>query len=225
MALTLYMHPASITSRPVRLFIAEKRIDVVERVIDIVTGEHYKDEYLAINPNRQVPTLEDGAFRLTECSTILKYLAARFDAPEYPRALEARAKVDEAMDWFNCQLYRDFAYEFIYPQVFPHLRRPTETDQHLTIMRGKEKASFWFEVLERHLLGPRDFVANNQLSIADYLGGCIVAAGDMIGCTLEAYPNVRRWMGRIKGLESWPRVSDVMCRFAEQLQGTKFVTL
>jgi len=40
-------------------------------------GEHYQPEYVAINPNRMVPVLEDGDFRLTESSAILKYLAEK----------------------------------------------------------------------------------------------------------------------------------------------------
>jgi glutathione S-transferase len=224
-SLTLYVYPASITSRPVRLFVAEKKIAVIERIVDIVTGAHYRDEYTSINASRLVPTLEDGAFRLTESSAILKYLAARFEAPEYPRALEARAKVDEAMDWFNTQLCKDFLHDFIYPQVFPHHRRPTAEHQAATIARAREKAMFWFDVLDRRILGARDFVANEQLSIADYLGGCFVAAGDMIGCHYDAYPNVRRWLDRIKSLPSWPAVSAEMCRFAAQMKGSEFVTL
>lgn len=225
MSLTLYVYPASITSRPVRLFVAEKRIAIIERIVDIVTGEHYRDEYTSINANRLVPTLEDGAFRLTESSAILKYLASRFDAPEYPRALEARAKVDEAMDWFNTQLYKDFVYDFIYPQVLPHHRRPTAEHQAATLSRAKEKAMFWFEVLDRRILGTREYVANDQLSIADYLGGCFVAAGDLVGCHFDAYPNVRRWLGTIQSLSSWSTASAELCRFAVQVRGTKFVTL
>lgn len=225
MPLTLYMHPASITSRPVSLFIAERRLPVDERVIDIITGEHYRDEFTSINPNRLVPVLEDGAFRLTECSAILKYLAARFEAPEYPRELEQRARIDEAMDWFNTQLARDFAYDFIYPQVFPHHRRPTDDHHNGTIAWGREKAMFWLEVLDRHMLGRNEYVANNRLSIADYLGGCIVGAGDLIGCKLLDFPNVRRWLARIKALGSWAAVSSVMCSYAEQLAGTRFVTI
>lgn len=225
MDLTLYMHPASITSRPVRLFIAEKRLAITERFVDIVTGEHYKEEFTALNPSRLVPVLVGDAFRLTESSAILKYLASRFDAPEYPVILEQRAKVDEAMDWFLAQLYRDFVYDFVYPQVFPHLRRPSDEHQRGTIAWGREKAMHWFEVLDRHILGRDEFVANNRISIADYYGACVVAAGDLIGCTLDAYPNVRRWQARIQALPSWPRVSDVLCQFVTQMTGTKFVTL
>lgn len=221
----LYIYPASITSRPVRLFVAEKGLPVTEHVVDIVTGEHYKDEYTSINPSRMVPVLEDGAFRLTESSAILKYLAARFETPEYPRVLELRAKVDEAMDWFNTQLYRDFVYDLIYPQILPHHRRPAADHQQGTIEWGRERAQFWFEILDQHLLGSNDFVANNQLSIADYFGATMVAAGEMIGCRFEAYPNVTRWLRNVKRLAHWDRTNEELCRFAAQLQGTRFITL
>ena len=36
----LYMHPVSMTSRPVRLFAAESKIAMDEQVIDLFTGEH-----------------------------------------------------------------------------------------------------------------------------------------------------------------------------------------
>ena len=80
MALTLYTNPVSTAARPVMLFIAEKKLPVEYRVLDMMKGEHKGADYLAINPNGQVPTLEDGDFRMTESSAILKYLAARFNA-------------------------------------------------------------------------------------------------------------------------------------------------
>ena len=71
----LYYHPISTTSRPLMLFAAEAGIPLEMQVVDLFTGEHVKPPYEAINPNRLVPVLEDGAFRLTESSAILKYLA------------------------------------------------------------------------------------------------------------------------------------------------------
>jgi len=35
------MHPVSMTSRPVRLFMAEKGLEADEEVIDLMTGAHY----------------------------------------------------------------------------------------------------------------------------------------------------------------------------------------
>ena len=64
MAPKLYMHPVSTASRPVSLFIAEKKLTSTEQVVDLMKGEHYEDEYSAINPSRMVPVLEDGDFRI-----------------------------------------------------------------------------------------------------------------------------------------------------------------
>ena len=68
----LYFHPASTTSRPIMLFAAENRIALEEQVVDLFTGEHYKAPFEAVNPNHLVPVLDDGDFRLTESSAILK---------------------------------------------------------------------------------------------------------------------------------------------------------
>ena len=38
----LYMHPVSMTSRPVRLFAAEAKIPMDEVTIDVMTGEHFQ---------------------------------------------------------------------------------------------------------------------------------------------------------------------------------------
>ena len=81
----LYMHPVSMTSRPVRLFIAENGIEVDEQVVDLMTGEHYQEPFASLNPNRLVPVLEDGDLRLTESSAILKYLADKSTCPATPR--------------------------------------------------------------------------------------------------------------------------------------------
>ena len=97
----LYFHPASTTSRPVLLFAAEAGIALDQQVVDLFTGEHYQPPYEAVNPNHLVPALEDGSFRLTESSAILKYLADKTHSPLYPKDLQQRARVNERMDWIN----------------------------------------------------------------------------------------------------------------------------
>src|SRR5581483_8215134 len=129
----LYMHPASTTSRPVIQFIADNNIPVEFQVVDLVTGEHLKEPYAAINPNKMVPVLDDGDFRLTESSAILKYLADKIDSPAYPKDLRQRARVNERMDWFNTGFYRDFSYGFVYPQIFPFMKRSDPVVQAATI--------------------------------------------------------------------------------------------
>jgi glutathione S-transferase len=224
-ALTLYMNPVSTACRPVSLLIAEKKLPVTEQLVDLMKGEHRGPSFAAINPCCLVPVLEDGAFRMAESSAILKYLASAFGTPEYPKDVKERAKVDEAMDWFNTQFYRDFGYGLVYPQLYPHHKRPTEDQQQGTIDWGRNKAKNWLEILDRSMLGQNDYVANNRISIADYFGVCLVTAGELIGCTFEAYPTVRRWIARMKNLASWPKVNEVMYGFAATLQKTKFQTV
>ena len=60
----LYYHPVSTVSRPVVLFAADNGIALDLQVVDLMTGEHMKEPYGAINPSRLVPVLEDGDFRI-----------------------------------------------------------------------------------------------------------------------------------------------------------------
>lgn len=90
----LYMHPVSTVSRPVSLFIAEKVLPVEQEIVDLMTGAHHHEPFTSINPNRLVRVLEDGDFRLTESSAILKYLAEKFGLEEYPDDLRERARVN-----------------------------------------------------------------------------------------------------------------------------------
>ena len=183
MTLTLYMHPISTVSRPVALFVAEKNLPVEEKALDLMQGEHKGAPYLAINPNGQVPALVEGDFRMAESSAILKYLASRFDCPEYPKDLKERAKVDEAMDWFNTNLYRDFGYGLLYPQIFPHHKRPSEEFHSGVVAWGKQKTQAALRILDVNMLGANDYVAKDRISIADYFGVGLLTAGETIGCT------------------------------------------
>src|SRR4029450_5771236 len=125
----LYCHPASTTSRIVMLFCAEEAPEVEFQIVDLFSGEHLTPEYAKINPNHLVPVLEDGDFRLTESAAIIRYLADKAGSPAYPKDLKARARVNEMMDWFNANMYKDFGYGLIYPQTFPHHKRPAEAVQ------------------------------------------------------------------------------------------------
>ncbi len=218
----LYMHPVSNTSRPVRLFIAENKLPVEEQIVDLFTGEHYKEPYISLNPNHMVPMLEDGDFRLTESSAILKYLASKFDLPSYPKDLRKRAKVDEAMDWFNTQFYRDYGYGLAYPQMYPHHKRPTDAVQQGTIEWATDLTKGWFKLLDEHWIGDKPYVCGDTITIADYFGACLVTLGEVIRCNLDAYPNVARWIGNMKKLDSWKRVNEAHYGFANQVKDQSF---
>jgi len=222
----LYMHPVSMTSRPVRLFAAESGISMDEQVVDLMTGEHYKEPYASLNPNRLVPMLEDGDLRLTESSAILKYLADKVGSAAYPKDLKQRAKVNEMMDWLNTNFYREYAYNLIYPQLFPHMKRPDPAVQAATLEWGKERAKGWLQILNDHWIGPKNqYLCGNQITIADYLGAAFVTLGEIVKCDFSPYPNVQRWLGNMKKLKSWPKVNEVFDGFKASVKDQQFAAL
>lgn len=220
----LYMNPVSMTSRPVRLFIAEKGIDVEEETIDLMAGAHHAEPFVSINPNRLVPVLEDGDFRLTESASILRYLAEKFELPEYPRDLRRHSRVNEAMDWINTNFYRDWGYNLCYPQIFPNHQRPSEEGQRIAVEWGREKSAFWLKVLDEHWLGHgHDFIAGPDITIADYFGASIVAIGKVIRYDFSPYPNIQSWLKRMESLGSWNSVSSAIDGFAGSMSDRPFL--
>jgi glutathione S-transferase len=114
----LYVFHGSAACRSVQLFMAEAGIVYEPVVVDVLSGEQFEGPYAELNPSSLVPTLDDDGFVLTESSAILKYLADKVNSPAYPNDLRKRAKVNEVMDWFNTQFYREYGYSFVYPQTF-----------------------------------------------------------------------------------------------------------
>src|SRR5262249_61890271 len=177
----LYMHPVSTTCRPVMQFIADNVIPVDMEVVDILKGEHYEPAYSKINPNHLIPMLDDDGFRLTESATILRYLADKAGSSAYPKDPKQRAKVDEVMDWFNSNFYRDWGYGLIYPQLFPHLKREDPKVQEAVVAWGKDKSMAWLQVLNDHWIGPdAKFLCGDQLTVADPFGAAITTAREPV---------------------------------------------
>jgi glutathione S-transferase len=222
----IYYHPASTTSRPLMLFAAEEKLDAEFVLIDIFAGEHMREPYAQLNPNRLVPALEDGDFKLTESSAILKYLAEKTGSPSYPKDLKQRAKVNEMMDWFNTQVCRDMAYGFVYPQIFPSHKRESDEVQAATLAWYRERARTWLKVLDEKLIGPeKSFLCGDTITIADYFGSSFVALGEVTRCDYSAYPNVSRWLGNMKRLDSWKKVFETIDGFAASLKDKSFETI
>src|SRR5262245_27926745 len=219
----LYMHPVSTASRPVRLLIAETGIKCDEEIVDLLKGAHYEAPYASLNPNRMVPMLEDGDFRLTESSAILKYLADKIDSPAYPKDLKARAKVNEVMDWLNTQFYRDWAYGLAYPQLFPNHKRRSDEAHEWVIEWGAKGSQNWLQILNEHRIGPnKPYLCGDQITIADYFGAGLVTLGELIRCDYSKYPNVVRWLDNMKKLPNWNTVNEAFYGLRDALKDKQF---
>jgi glutathione S-transferase len=203
----LYYHPVSTTCRPIMMLAADDNIDLEYQVVDLFTGEHMKDQYAAINPNKQIPVLDDGDFRLTESSAILKYLADKAGSASYPKDLKQRARVNERMDWLNTGCYRDLGYGLIYPQLFPSLKRPDDAVHNATIEWGRDKACGWLQTLDASIIGSNKYLCGNEVTIADYFGVAMLTVGEVIHLDYSQYPNVTRFIANMKARPNWEKVN------------------
>lgn len=199
----LYYDPASTVCRPLVMFLLEHDLDIDLVHVDLALGEHRSEWYAAVNPNRRlVPALEEDGFTLTESATILRYLATAADSSTYPVGARARARVDEALDWFNTGFYRDHGYGIVYPQILPHYQ--VHEAQLRDLLRWhQERARQRLQVLNDRMIGGGLWVAGDDITIADMFGAALVTLGDMVAFSLEPYPNVRRWLDEIKSRSSW----------------------
>ena len=71
-------------------------------------------QYLQMNPNALVPTLQDGELVLWESNVIVRYLCAKYGAPAlYPQDLAQRFDAERWMDWQQTTLNRASGPAFV----------------------------------------------------------------------------------------------------------------
>jgi ganglioside-induced differentiation-associated protein 1 len=74
MSFTLYHHGSSVCAAKVRFAMAEKGLDWEGVYIDILKGEQFTPEYLALNPKGVVPTLVHDDLVIPDSTVIIEYL-------------------------------------------------------------------------------------------------------------------------------------------------------
>ncbi|MEM6708746.1 MAG: glutathione S-transferase N-terminal domain-containing protein [Pseudomonadota bacterium] len=80
----MLLHDVSIAPNPrrVRIFLAEKGIEVPMRQVDMMAGENRSPEFLAKNPSGQIPVLElDDGTCISESVAICRYFEATHPEP------------------------------------------------------------------------------------------------------------------------------------------------
>jgi glutathione S-transferase len=96
MMLTLHNYWSSVCSQKVRLCLAEKHLEFENRHVNLFEFEHWRPEYLKINPKAVVPALDHDGRIVIESNVILEYLEDVFPQvrlrPEDPY-LRARMRV------------------------------------------------------------------------------------------------------------------------------------
>jgi glutathione S-transferase len=127
-------------------------------------------EFLALNPNALVPVIRDGDFVLWESNTIIRYLANRYgDAAFYPLDPQARAGVDQWLDWQATNLNNSWSYAFM--ALARHSPAHADAQQIAASVANWEKH---MRILEQRLQQARPYVCGAQFTLADIAIGLSV---------------------------------------------------
>jgi glutathione S-transferase len=202
----LYHFPYSQHARRVVSLMVEANLEYELRHVTMGKGEHHSAEYLAINPNHQVPTLIDGDVRIHESNAILRYLCAKHGLTAwYPKELPARAKVEQWLDWNQCRL-SPVVVDIVLNRVF----LGAAGDQ-AAVERGLSRLPELWSILDAGL-ADTPFLAGSRPTIAD-----LSLASSIFQLTLANITPVGRntadWFSRMGELEgfrkSLPEVAAV----------------
>ena len=181
----------------VRLFCALLGLkpDIVP--VDFLAGAHKRSPLIDRNPFGEIPILEDGDVTLRDSQAILVYLARKYGGePWLPTEPAAMA---ETVSWLmvaeneiargpnDARLHDKFGYDL---------------DVHL----ARRKAERILSLMEAHLKS-RQWLVLDRPTIADIACMPYLALGHEGGVSLEPYPAIGAWIGRmnqIPGFISMP---------------------
>jgi glutathione S-transferase len=153
-------------------------------------GGNDTPDYLALNPNGLVPTIDDDGFVLWESHSIVRYLAAKHDRL-LPHGLQARADAERWMDWQLTVLGPAYV-----PIFFQLVRTPAAERSQAVIDTAIEKSAKGFEILEKRLEG-RSYLCGDQLTVADIPYAAILHRWFTLEFRRPSFPNVEGWYRRL----------------------------
>jgi glutathione S-transferase len=160
-------------------------------------------EYLRLNPNAQVPTLQDGELVLWESNVIVRYLCARYAPALYPQDLAARFDAERWMDWQQTSLNPAGSPAFI--QLF----RTPQDKRDPTIINKSVATMTPLLTLLNHHLSQRAYMGGDAFSMADIPVACDVHRWFGLPQTRPALPHLERWYARVLARPATRGVLDI----------------
>ncbi len=165
-------------------------IGIEHRRIDIGGAFGFTPEYLAMNPNRLVPTIEDDALVLWESNAILRYLAARHAPHFWPDDPAQRAIGDKWMDW-------QFTYARAQRQAFVNWVRTAESDRDFAAIERSVQASGAMMRILDAALARQEWLSGATFGIGDIPMGVYAYTWYSLPIVRPDTPHVRAWYDRL----------------------------
>ena len=188
--------------RRVRMFLAEKGIDLPETPIDLASREHKSAEHLARNSLGQVPTLEldDGA-TISETVAICRYFEELHPEPAlFGRTPFEKAQVEMWVRRIELQLMQPVGMYWRHA----HPRTAALIHQHKDFGESNRghyaNAQKW---LDRELNDGRQSIVGDAFTMADICALSTVDFAHWIGLDLDPErANLIRWHARMRARPS-----------------------
>lgn len=160
--------------------------------VDLAAGAHKTAAFLEMNPNGQVPVLEDGDVIVSDSNAILVYLARQYAPDWMPSDALGEANVQR---WLTLAA-GEIAFGSCAARLITVFGAPLDADfAAATAAKAMQK-------LEKGLEG-QDWLVGDRPTIADVAAYSYTAHAPEGNISLEPYPNVRAWITRFERLDSF----------------------
>jgi glutathione S-transferase len=198
----LYFFPPSSRALGVIALKDHLEIDCELRSIDLSRGDQSTPEYIALNPNRKMPTLEDDGFVLWESNAILFYLASK--RPErrlWPADLQRQADVMRWLAWQAAHWDAESCGMVAFEKSSKIVLGLGAADPAF-VTRGEQNFVRFAAVLDAQLVG-KPWIVGAELTIADFSIAALVPSAMRLGLPVERFPEIVRWYQSLSALPAW----------------------
>jgi glutathione S-transferase len=197
----LYEDQRAPNPRRVRIFLAEKGIEVPRQQVDIMAGEHKGPAIAKLNPFERLPILElDDGNVICESLAICRYFeAVQPDPPLFGAGPLDQAMVEMWQRRVELSLFMpvSFAFRHGHPRM-AHLEVPQVKEWGAANLARIPKMLEYFD----GELGRRQFMAGDRYSVADITALCAVDFMKVVRLSLDGHGNLLRWHGDVSGRPS-----------------------
>lgn len=174
------------------------------QAIDLGRGDQLAPEYLALNPNSKMPTLEDDGFVVWETNAILFYMATkRPESGLWPSNVQHQADVLRWLAWqsahWDAESCGMVAYEKASKAVLGR-----GSPEPAFIARGEQNFARFAAVLNTALRN-KTWLVGEQLTIADFSIGQLVPSAERSGLPIGEFAEIVRWYSGLMALPAWEK--------------------
>jgi len=160
-------------------------------------------EYMKMNPNSLVPTIDDDGFILWESHSIVRYLAAKHGAGTLcPTDLRLRADAERWMDWA-------FTFQSAMRAVFWGLIRTPPEKRDLKAIEEGAKRSAQLLAVPEGVLSKNSYLAGNTFTMGDIPLGCEVQRWMRVPMERPRFPGVEAWFERLRERPAFRKHVDI----------------